>query len=239
MNIVVPLAGKDPRFPGIPKPLIDLWGKPLIFRVLERHRITREDNLIFIVLQEYEDKFFMSKRLRNIFGSHITIRLVPHLAQGSPCSILDGAKDLIDTASDLLIELGDVLRDMTRLYSDIEKFRDQVAGIIPIDHKVLQGRPWGYVVSDAEGNAKELCEKEEVPSSDLATMGLYYFSHGQDFVRATETMIVKKSFLYKNLFFVGPVYNEMIKSGLRVVVSENKIEDVLGTPEEIREYGVA
>ena len=236
MNIVVPLAGKDPRFLNLPKPLINIDGKLLIYRILERYRITPSDRLIFIVLQEYEEKFSISEKLRAAFGQGIVTRTIEKLAQGSPCSILEGVRDLIDNDTDLLIELGDVLRKLDTLYVDIKRLRGQVAGIIPVERRVMSGRPWGHVLLDERGNVKELREKEEVPSSDLATMGLYYFSRGKDFVWAAEEMMRRKGFLYKEMFFIGPAYNEMIRDGINVAISLNKIEAVLGSPEEIAHF---
>ncbi|MBI4128832.1 MAG: hypothetical protein HY460_02160, partial [Parcubacteria group bacterium] len=231
MNIVIPLAGKDTRFGTLPKPLIKLGGKLLIERILESHRITPDDQLIFIVLEEYNEKFGMSDKLRVAFGEKIVIRTVDHLSPGSPWSIFDGARDLIDNDTNILIELGDVLRTLNNLYTDIERLKDQVAGVIPVERRIVADHLWGYVLADQEGSVKELREKEEVPSSNLATMGLYYFSHGKDFVWAAEEMMRRKSFLYKEMFFVGPTYNEMIRAGMRVAISENRIEAVLGSQE--------
>jgi len=236
MNIVVPLAGKDSRFPDLPKPLINIGGKLLIHRILERHRIAPGDQLIFVVLQEHEKKFSISEKLQAEFGARVIVRALARETQGAPCSILEGARDLIDNDTDLLIELGDVLRKLDRLYADIERLRGQVAGIIPVERQAMSRRPWGHVLLDEKGNAKELREKEEIPSSDLATMGLYYFSRGRDFVHAAEEMIQNKNFLYKEMFFVGPVYNEMIREEICVAISENKIEAVLGSSEKITRF---
>ncbi len=236
MNIVIPLAGKDPRFKELPKPLIEMRGKLLIERILERHHILQSDKLTFIVLQEHNQQFAISEKLSAAFGKGIVVRTIPKLAQGSPCTILDGARDLIDNDEDILIELGDVLRNIDNLYRDIRNNKKNVAGIIPIDRRTMVGRLWGYVVLDEKGNAAALREKEEVPSSDLATMGLYYFSRGRDFVWAVEEMIRRRSYLYHDMFFVGPVYNELIRRGGAVAISENKIEAVLGSQEEIKEF---
>src|SRR3989344_6987144 len=119
MNIVVPLAGSDPRFAGLPKPLIPIRGRLLIEHILERHRITKNDRLIFIILEEHERTFGMSEKLRSAFGSGIIIRTLARETKGSPCSVLEGAKDLVDNDEDVLIELGDVLRDLKGLYADI------------------------------------------------------------------------------------------------------------------------
>lgn len=236
MNIVVPLAGKDLRFPNLPKLLIDVRGKPLVAYVLGQLRIEPEDKLIFVVLQEDVEKFHIDQTLKNVAGEQAIIRVLPNVTNGSPCSILEAARDLIDSDIDLLVELGDVLRNVENLYKDIAAYRSKVSGIIPVERRDMTGRPFGYVKTDENGFAEALLEKELTYVAPWATMGLYYFSHGNDFVLAAEEMIQKRSFLYNEMFFVGPVYNELIKRGDKVIISKNHIEKMLGTPEEVEAF---
>jgi hypothetical protein len=100
----------------------------------------------------------------------------------------------------------------------------------------MTGRPFGYVRADGKGFVEALLEKELTYVAPWATMGLYYFSRGQDFVWATEEMMLKRSFVYKNMFFVGPVYNELIGRGDKIIISRNIIEIMLGTPEEVETF---
>ena len=272
MNVIIPLAGKDPRFPDLPKLLIDVRGKPLLAYILERlridtfdgfdklttsklsvnlfepepqsrrpersRRIEPGDQLIFVVLKEDVEKFNIDRTLKNIAGAQAIIRVLSNVTQGSPCSILEAARDLIDNDTDLLVELGDVLRNVENLYKDIATCRSDVSGIIPVERRDMTGRPFGYVRTDENGFAEALLEKELTYAAPWATMGLYYFSRGKDFVWAAEAMIKNKSFTYKDLFFVGPIYNELIKRGDKVIVSQNIIETMLGTPEEVSAFGV-
>lgn len=236
MNIVIPLAGKDPRFPEMPKCLIDVGGKPFIAHILERLRIEPEDRLIFVVLKEHIEKYNIGETLKNVAEGRAIIQVLQNVTEGSPCSILGAAKDLIDNGTDLLIELGDVLRNLDNLYKDITARWAEVAGIIPVERRDMTGRPFGYVKVDENGFAEALLEKELAYVAPWATMGLYYFSHGKDFVWAAEEMIRKKSFIYNDMFFVGPVYNELIRRGDKVIISQNIIETMLGTPEEVAAF---
>ena len=234
MNIVIPMGGKDPRFAGSFKAFSDVGGEPLIKRIMGGLRIDPCDQLIFIVLKDDEQIFGVSKKVSSLFGKNIVVRYLDGPTRGSPESIITGAKDLINNDDGLLIELGDVFRDTKNLYKDIES-RAGVAGIIPVEGRLINGKLWGYVSVDGD-RALKLHEKESVPSAPWATMGLYYFSHGKDFVWAAEEMMDKRSFTYKDVFFVGPAYNELIKRGDKIAISENKIIAVLGGPEDIENF---
>ncbi|RJQ29482.1 hypothetical protein C4571_01400 [Candidatus Parcubacteria bacterium] len=236
MNIVIPLAGKDPRFVDMPKALVDVCGKLFIAHILKQLRIEPEDRLIFVVLEEDVKKFNIDETLKNVTGKRAIIRVLPRATQGSPCSILEAARDLIDNETDLLIELGDVLRDVGNLYQDIADRRSEVSGIIPVERRDMTGRLFGYVRADEEGFAEALLEKEATYVAPWATMGLYYFSRGKDFVWAAEEMIRKRSFVHNDMFFVGPVYNELVKRGDKVILSQNTVKAVLGSPEEVEAF---
>ena len=236
MNIVIPLAGKDPQFPDLPKPLIDVGGKPIIAHVLAHLRIQPEDTLIFVVLQEDVEKHHIDEMLKKFGGPRAIVRVLPKMTQGSPCSILEAARDLIDNDTDVLVDLGDVLRDVGQLYNDVSAHRANVSGIISVERRDMTGHLWGYVQTDDAGRASALLEKEPVSRAPWATTGLYYFSHGKDLVWATEEMMRNKSFLYKDTFFVGPVYNELIKRGDTVIISKNKILVQLRGPEDVGKF---
>ncbi|MEL0206519.1 MAG: glycosyl transferase family 2, partial [Alphaproteobacteria bacterium] len=60
------------------------------------------------------------------------------------------------------------------------------------------------------GHVTELREKQ--PISDEATVGIYNFATGAEFVAAADAMI-SKNIRTNNEFYVAPVYNEMIAAG--------------------------
>ncbi|CAN5234492.1 glycosyltransferase family 2 protein [soil metagenome] len=227
MNLIIPLAGRDPRFTTF-KPFIPFHGKPLIYHVVAQHQLQHGDKLIFILLQEHETQYNASKKLIELFGKEIIIRILENETQGAPSSILLGARDLIDNDEPILIELADVLRDLQPFYEDIKNVSNSIAGIIPVQENMnIVDRPWGYVYIDKQGNVAELKEKQFITKPERATMGLYYFSKGHDFVKAAKLMIEKNSFIYKNNYFVGPVYNELISEGKNVMTYHVKIHQIL------------
>jgi hypothetical protein len=61
----------------------------------------------------------------------------------------------------------------------------------------------------------EVVEKEVV--SNEATVGIYNYKHGKDFVRAAEQMIAK-NYRVNGEFYVAPAYNELIKEGKKIII---------------------
>ena len=91
---------------------------------------------------------------------------------------------------------------------------------------------WSYARTDHEGRVTEVAEK--VVISDQATVGIYYFRHGSDFVRFAKQMIAK-DIRVNGEFYVCPVFNQLIQAGLDVYVSEISPSQMhgLGTPEDL------
>jgi len=80
-------------------------------------------------------------------------------------------------------------------------------------------------------------EKEVI--SNEATVGIYNFIKGSDFVNAAELMI-KKNIRVNNEFYVAPVYNNLILNGKKIGIYNigSDIEGMygLGTPEDLNYF---
>jgi hypothetical protein len=71
--------------------------------------------------------------------------------------------------------------------------------------------------------------------SKNATVGVYYWKQGSDYVKFAEQMI-KKNIRVNNEFYVCPVYNEAIKAGRKIVI--DKVDEMhgLGTPDDLKNF---
>jgi dTDP-glucose pyrophosphorylase len=88
---------------------------------------------------------------------------------------------------------------------------------------------------NSQGLVAEVAEKN--PISDLATVGIYLFRRGIDFVRAAADMIARNERV-NNEFYTCPVYNHMIAAGQQIGVYEVSPDAMhgLGTPEDLGGY---
>jgi hypothetical protein len=95
---------------------------------------------------------------------------------------------------------------------------------------------WSFAATDAAGFVTLVAEKD--PISDDATVGIYNFAHGADFVLAANQMIAK-GLRVNGEFYVAPVYNEMIGRGAKIGIA-NIGDDQgngmfgIGTPEDLQ-----
>jgi hypothetical protein len=93
---------------------------------------------------------------------------------------------------------------------------------------------WSYVKLDDLGYASYVAEKNVISSE--ATVGIYNFKKGCDFVNAAEKMILD-DIRSNNEFYVAPVYNNLIKDSLKIgifnVGTEGNGMHGLGTPKDL------
>lgn len=236
MNVLIPMAGEGSRFVNagftFPKPLIEVNGKPMIQLVIENLNI--DANFIFLVRKEHEDKFNISSMLKSIVPDCKVI-MVDKLTDGAACTTLL-AKDLIDNDDSLLIANSDQFLEWNscEFYHSVNTSVDGSILTFKNHHP-----KWSYVKLDEHGNVIDLKEKEVI--SDNATVGIYYFRSGKDYVKYAEQMIQKnirvgQSFNGKGEFYVAPVYNEAILDGKIIKTFEIQKMFGLGVPEDLQTY---
>jgi hypothetical protein len=90
---------------------------------------------------------------------------------------------------------------------------------------------------DRSNLVTRVVEKEVI--SHEATVGIYNFRRGSDFVRAADRMIAK-NLRVNNEFYVAPVYNELIEDGARIAIYNVGREGAgmygLGIPSDLEHF---
>lgn len=229
LNIVIPMAGRGSRFEAagytFPKPLIDVNGKPMIQTVVENLNINA--NYTFIVQKEHYDKYNLEYMLR-LIAPECNIVTLDHITDGAARTTLL-AKEFIDNNKQLLLVNSDqyVVWDSTDfMYSCLSKDVDGSIVVFNASHP-----KWSFAKTNDKGYVIEVAEKK--PISDLATVGIYWWRKGSDYVKYAEQMIEKD--IRTNMeFYVAPVYNQAIEDGKKI--STFKIDKMygLGTPEDLQ-----
>ena len=92
---------------------------------------------------------------------------------------------------------------------------------------------WSFAKVDAKGLVTEVAEKN--PISNNATVGVYYWNRGSEYVKYAEQMI-KKNIRVGKEFYVCPVFNEAIKDKKKIKIEEVKNMWGLGTPEDLNNF---
>ncbi len=226
-NLLLPIAGKAQRFLDegytMPKPLIMSKDKHIIDWSMDSFD-TDDCNVIFAVRLEHINNFSIDDILRRKFGEDIKIVVVDRVTDGSVSTCLL-AKDLIDNELPLIIYTPDVYFEDTFNPTEIDAALDGFLLTFKANSPAHS-----YVELDDSGLATRTAEKEVI--SENAAVGVYYYRTGSMFVKYAEEMI-EKNIRTKNEFYICPMYNLLIRDGLKVGISQVKKMHVLGTPAEL------
>lgn len=216
LNIVIPMAGRGSRFQKegytLPKPLIPVLGKPMIQVVIHNLRPKREHRFIFICLQEHLEKYDVAEKLKTWAGEGTEIVTVDQVTEGAACTVLL-AKDFVNNDNPLMIANSDQWVDID--INDYLETMDKADADGMIMTMWADDPKWSFVRFNDKNEIVEVVEKEVV--SNEATVGIYNYKHGKDFVNAAERMIAK-NFRVNGEFYVAPAYNEMIRDGKKLIV---------------------
>jgi HAD superfamily hydrolase (TIGR01509 family) len=231
LNILIPMAGLGSRFSKqgyvFPKPLIEVKGKPMIQLVVENLNI--DGQYTFIVLQEHIEKYNIDKMLK-LIKPDCNIVITDGITEGAASTTLL-AKEFINNENPLVIANSDQYFEWNPrevIYSFMNKNIDGGILTFPSTHP-----KWSYAKINETGNVVEVAEKN--PISNHATVGVYFWTHGSDYVTSAEEMI-DKNIRVNNEFYVCPVYNQAIENDKKIVIKDIDKMWGIGTPEDLETF---
>lgn len=236
INIVIPMAGQGSRFAKAgyekPKPFIDVDGKPMIVRVLE-NLAYQDARYILIARKEHMEK---EKELVAQIEKEFNAIFIPidKLTEGTACTVLY-ARKYINNDEPLLIANSDQIVDM-----NIEDFIDDCSNR-NLDGSILtfidefKDPKWSFAKIDKNNLVTEV--KEKVVISEFATVGIYLFSKGKDFVNATIDMIIENERV-NGEFYTCPTYNYAIDESSKIGIYNIDFKQMhgIGTPDDLNLY---
>ena len=231
MNVLIPMAGAGSRFASagytFPKPLIEVNGKPMIQVVVENLNI--EANYTFIVQEEHYQKYNL-QYLLNLIAPNCNIIQVNGLTEGAACTTLL-AKELINNDSPLVMANSDQFIEWNSNECLYAFNADGIDGGI-LTFKSTHPK-WSYAKVGEDGFVSEVAEK--MPISNNATVGVYFWKKGSDYVKYAEQMI-SKNIRTNNEFYVCPVFNEAIQDGKKIRIKDIERMWGIGTPSDLQYF---
>lgn len=231
MNVLIPMAGEGSRFAKVgytfPKPLIEVNGKPMIQVVVENLNI--EANYIYIVRKEHYEKFNL-QYLLNLITPNCKIITVDSLTEGAACTTLL-AKEFINNDEPLLMANSDQFVEWNSNECLYAFSADEIDGGILTFNSTHP--KWSYAKLNENGFVSEVAEKKVI--SDIATVGIYYWKKGSDYVKYAEQMI-NKNIRFNNEFYVCPVFNEAIADNKKIKIKNIEKMWGIGTPEDLNYF---
>lgn len=235
LNVIIPAAGQGSRFAKAgwkkPKPFIDVESRPMLAHVIEN--VAPRGAQVTLLLRS--DHISAHPDLTSQFektGARIV--RVEALTEGTACTVLLARKQF-DTDRPMLVANSDQLVDFDVSAYVRDCFERELDGSILVFRDPTKDPKWSFARVDENGLVLEVAEKK--PISDLATVGIYLFARGSDFVAAAVDMIAENERV-NGEFYTCPVYNYMIKNGARIGVFEVPMEAMsgLGTPEDLLDF---
>ena len=230
LNILIPMAGLGSRFESagytFPKPLIEVKGKPMIQVIVENLNI--KGKFIFVVQKKHYKKYNLGHLLK-LIAPNCEIIQIEGLTEGAACTTLLAEK-YIKNNKPLLIANSDQFVEWDSsetLYKFINKNADCGILTFPSTHP-----KWSYAKLNKMGFVTKVAEKK--PISNHATVGIYYWKKGSEYVKYAKQMI-KKNIRVNNEFYVCPVFNEALLDNKKIIISEINRDKMwgIGTPEDL------
>lgn len=236
INIVIPMAGLGSRFAKVgyekPKPFIDVNGLPMISRVLEN--LNYPDAKYFLIAQK--EHLIKEASLVSEIELKYNATFIPidGLTEGTACTVLF-ARKFINNDFPLLIANSDQMVDMNIKYFINDCYLRQLDGsILCFEDKELNPK-WSFARINDNNLVIEVQEKKAI--SKYATVGIYLFSKGSDFVNGALDMFIANERV-NNEFYTCPVYNYLISENKKIGIYNIEFEQMfgLGTPEDLNKY---
>ncbi len=232
INILIPMAGAGSRFAKAgyekPKPFIDIFGMPMIKHVVDNIGI--DGRYIFIVQKQHLKQYPYMKKQLTTLKSDVQIVAIDELTEGAACTCLL-AKKLINNDDSLLICNSDQWVDWDPNHFIKFVKNKKADGAIP--YFLSDSPKHSYSKIDFEkGIVTEVAEKQVI--SNFATVGIYYWAKGSQFVECAEAMI-SNNIRFNGEFYICPVYNTLIKSGKVMPYPVYEMRG-MGTPEELEKF---
>jgi capsule biosynthesis phosphatase len=232
MNIIIPIGGLGQRFKDegylMPKPLISVLGKTMIYRVIDNLKLNDEDT-IYIVYNSQLKEFNFENLVRFYFPKkNIKFISLDHVTKGASETILYGLNEM--PVKELEKEF--LILDCDTFYEEdiLDYYRksDNKNMIFYFEDK--QTNPiFSYIKLDPSNWVTKIAEKIKI--SDFANTGAYGFHTG----RTLKQYIEKLSGISTETY-TSYIYQEMLKDNLVIKGQQVSKFSCVGTPLQLQIY---
>lgn len=230
VNVVIPMAGEGSRFPKdqyLPKPLIDVNGKPMIVRAIESLDI---DGQYYFIIRKNEYTNIVKDIISKVVSKPVFVEIT-ETTEGPACSVLL-FKDLINNESELITANCDQIMEWSSklFFHNVRLYDGAVVTYYSDTDKN------SYVKLDRSGRAVRFAEKEVI--SNISLNGIHYWKQGKFFVNSAEAMIKADDRAPNGEFYIAPTYNYMIKQGLDIGIYHipNEQHHAVGVPVDLERF---
>ena len=231
MIILIPLGGLGTRFSNsgynLPKPLVNVMGKPIIFWLLDSLNIS-DNTIIYIPYNQELYKYRFEEQLKKRYPKfNFKFMILKENTRGAAETIHIALNDLNQDDDSILCLDGDNFYTI-----DVINLWDNKNSVIVFDDTSSE-TVYSYVKLNNDSTISEIKEKEKI--SNFACTGAYGFSSWKTLNKYCKKTI-DNNIRQKNEFYTSTVIQEMLKDDINFNI--NLIDDnkyiCLGTPLHVR-----
>lgn len=232
MNIIIPIGGVGQRFKDegydMPKPLVNVLGKPMIYKVIENINTSSED-VIHIVYHNHLKEYNFETLLKFYFpNKNISFISLDYLTKGAAETVLK----CLETFSEDKIKENVLLLDCDTFYEEdiIKKYKSSKNKNVIFYFNDTNPEPiFSYI--NVDNNQKVLSIKEKIKTSDNANTGAYGFESGVELKKyCTEILGLNKE------LYTSCVYEKMLEDNKQIYGSKVEKFNCVGTPLQLKIY---
>lgn len=225
MNILIPLGGVGKRFSEygyhMPKPLIKVLGKEIIFWLLDSLKITKDDK-IFIPYNEYLEYYNFSEIINSKYPN-IQLAPIPN-TRGASETVLMGL-DCFKIEGKVIVLDGDTWYE--------ENILEKIKTVEENSVLYFESKNPNPIYSYIQIKDNSIINiKEKIKISNNANSGCYVFKDSQ----TLKKQILEIGFKNEHELYTSQVIEKMIKKGEKFIPIKVTDFHVLGTPQQIIQF---
>ncbi len=233
IQLVMPMLGKGSRYKNskylLPKPLIEVFGKPMFLRSLESFTgLNPELKIVVLIREDANDEFRLENLIKNQY-SNADVIVISKETKGAAESVTLAAEKL-NLEEPLVIVDCDLEFEATDFFEQLSNaFEEGYDGLLITFES--SNPSYSYVYHE-KGLAIQIKEKETI--SRNAIIGVYSWRKVSDFLSCTNIMMEDPLNSDLKEYFVSGAFHVGINQGLKFKVINGKSKSY-GTPEELSE----
>lgn len=234
MIIIIPLGGTGTRFKQHhykkPKGLINVFGKPILFWLIDSLQII-QNTIIYIPYNKEYVKYRLEDQIRKKYPSlHFKFYVLENNTRGAAETINIALKQL-EIEDQPIISL-----DSDNFYlTNILDSWDTRQNAVVIFNDTTDKPIYSYVLKNENNIITNIVEKEKI--SDYACSGAYAFNSYHQLIKYTDK-IIDNDIRQKDEFYTSTVINEMIQDDIifNSILIPNETYICLGTPLQLKYF---
>lgn len=222
MKVIIPLAGFGKRLRphtySVPKPLINVAGKPILGHVIDMFQSIKTDEFIFVTgyLREQIEAYLSEEY------PDLRTRCVEQVDISGQSQAVLLTKDYVD--GPVLLVFVDTIID-----ADLTPLQDETCEALAWVKRVRDPRRFGVAELNQDGYVSRLIEKPSSMDNNLVVVGFYYLRDGPGLMNAIEAQIAA-NLQTKGEYYLADALQIMLSRGLKMRVKEVDVWEDCGNP---------